>query len=147
MRVLFLFATLFFSLFITGCPSKPRSSDVVEPQSGSLRTDTRADFLSRHWVNSFEEQRQYDTAQIYRPESFKEFPPSRFRMQYIFQKDGDCEWYYLSPDDNHQFKPGKWRFNPKDENILEIVKDGSTESYKIIELSKSVLRIAEFKPY
>lgn len=146
MKVLFLLAALSFSAFITECPSKHGSAKLVEPQSNSLPTDTPADYLSRHWVNSSEEQKQDDKTQIYRPEGFKKFPPSRFRMQYVFHKNGDCEWYYLAPDDNHKFKSGKWRFDPKDENILEIIKDGTTESYKIIDLNKNVLRIAEVKP-
>lgn len=83
---------------------------------------------------------------MYRPKDFKEFPASRFRMQYIFYKNGDCEWYYLAPDDGHHFKPGKWQVDPNDRSVLQIIKNDTTESYRIIELTKDVLRISLIKP-
>jgi len=66
-------------------------------------------------------------------------------MQYVFYKNGDCEWYYLSPDDAHRFKSGKWRIASTDKNVLQIVKRDSTESYRIIELTKNILRIVLIK--
>jgi hypothetical protein len=66
-------------------------------------------------------------------------------MQYIFYKNGDCEWYYLSPDDAHSFKPGKWKIDSNDKNILQIVKRDSMESYRVIELTKDILRISLIK--
>jgi len=101
--------------------------------------------LCRHWVHSVEEQTPNEKVQIYRPADFKQFPASRFRMQYIFYKNGDCEWYYLSPDDAHRFKSGKWRIDSKDKNVLQIVKRDSMESYRIIELTKDILRIVPIK--
>jgi hypothetical protein len=141
MKILILFAALSFSTIFSACTSNSGPIKADRGQSVSTMTDTRADYLSRHWVNSFEEQQRTDE-QIFRLQSYKEFPPSRFRMQYVFHQNGDCEWYYLAPDDNHQFKAGKWRFDPKDDSIIEITKDGTIETYKIIELGKNILRIA-----
>ena len=66
-------------------------------------------------------------------------------MQYIFQKNGDCEWFFLAPDDGHHFKTGKWKIDPNDRDILHIIKDDTTESFRIIELTKDVLRIDEIE--
>ncbi|HBU08300.1 MAG: hypothetical protein A2471_04955 [Omnitrophica WOR_2 bacterium RIFOXYC2_FULL_45_15] len=103
------------------------------------------EYLCQRWVHSFEEQQQADKDSIYRPKDFKEFPGSRFRMQYIFYKNGDCEWYYLSPDDAHHFKSGKWRFDPR-KSTLQIIKSDITESYRVTELTKDMLRIAPIEP-
>ena len=76
--------------------------------------------------------------QIYRPSAFKQFSPSRFRMQYVFAKDGACKWMFLSPDDAHHFKDGKWKI---DDHVLQIVKEKATESFQVIELSKDLLKM------
>ena len=99
------------------------------------------DYLSQSWVHSSEEQTENTKTQIYRPEGSRQFPPSRGRMRYKFFKNGDCEWYYLSPDDAHRFKPGKWKIDPDDNGILQIAKDNKTESYRVVQLTKDVLRI------
>ena len=139
-----------FNLFIAlalvsyGPSCKPAVAEATP--SGILGTPAGIDTaeLFRHWVNSVEEQTQTEKAQIYRPADFKRFPPSRFRMQYIFHKNGDCEWYYLSPDDAHRFKSGKWRID-SNTNLLQIVKRDSMDSYRIIELTKEILRILPIK--
>jgi hypothetical protein len=119
--------------------SKSTAADAM-PLAGIDTAD-----LCRHWVHSVEEQTKKGKAQIYRPSDFKRFPPSRFRMQYVFYKNGDCEWYYLSPDDAHRFKSGTWRIDSKDKNVLQIVKRDSMESYRIIELTKDILRVVLIK--
>src|SRR4051812_42561416 len=81
-------------------------------------TGINTEYLCQHWVNSREEEQQTEKGEIYRPKDFKVFPPSRFRMQYVFYKNGDCDWYYLAPTDGHRFKRGTWRADPKDVNIL-----------------------------
>ena len=119
MRMLDLFVVfVFLALFAYNC--SPKSGSVNTTASGSSQTLTgiNTEYLCQHWVNSREEQQQTDTDQIYRPKDFKGFPASRFRMQYIFYKNGDCEWYYLAPDDGHHFKPGKWRIDPSDKSVL-----------------------------
>ena len=137
---------VFLALFSYSC--SPKSGSVNTMASGSTQTLTRinTEYLFQHWVHSREEELQTDTDQIYRPKDFKEFPASRFRMQYIFYKNGDCEWHYLAPDDGHHFKPGQWRVDPNDKSILQIIKDGATGSYRITELTKNMLRIALIRP-
>ena len=147
MRILCLFVLpLFLALFSYGC--SPKSEPVNTLPSGSNQTlvSINTEYLCQHWVNSREEELQTDKDQIYRRKDFKEFPLSHFRMQYIFYKDGNCEWYYLAPDDRHHFKPGKWRIDPSDKSVLQIIKGDTTESYRVTELTKDILRIAGTKP-
>lgn len=56
----------------------------------------------QHWVNAYEEQ----TAgkMVFRPKGSQEFPVSRFRMEYVFNNDGSCQYKYLSPVDKHEMK-------------------------------------------
>lgn len=147
MRVSYLFV-LFVSM--TGVPfsGSSKSASVSTTPSGSSQTQVRinTEYLCQHWVRSREEEHQTDRDQIYRPKNFKEFPVSRFRMQYIFRKNGDCDWYYLAPDDNHHFKPGKWRIDPNDRSVLQVIKGATTESYRVTRLTKSLLRMAVMIP-
>lgn len=56
----------------------------------------------QHWVNSFEE--QTGVVQVFRPAGSREFPTSRFRMEYVFNADGSCQYKALSPMDAHSMK-------------------------------------------
>jgi hypothetical protein len=136
---------IFAACFSFGCVQKSSPVNTVATNSNQALSQTNSDDLYQHWIHSSEEEKT-DSEQIFRPKDFKEFPPSRFRMQYIFRKNGECEWYFLSPDDNHRFKTGTWRIDPNDKNILQITKDGTTETYRIKELTKNVLRIALMEP-
>lgn len=131
MRTSFLISLVVVGL-ITSC-SAP--SDTGEPEGVNL------EYLTRHWVHSYEERPEGSDVQIYRPEGFKEFPPSRFRMQYIFYRDGDCKWYYLSPVDAHYFRDGTWRFDVEEEDVIHIKKGERTVTYEIVELTEDLLRM------
>ena len=145
MRTFRCFNLLIALAMISFGPTSKSAADAMP--SGNLGAPAGIDTadLCRHWVHSVEEQTRTQKAQIYRPSDFKQFPASHFRMQYVFYKNGDCEWYYLSPDDAHRFKSGKWRIASTDKNVLQIVKRDSTESYRIIELTKDILRIVLIK--
>lgn len=100
--------------------------------------------LCQHWVNSREEEDKKAsnaTVQIFRPAASRKFPPSRFRMAYKFTAKGDCEWLFLAPNDAHHFKKGKWMLDEADKTLLKITKDGVTSSYRIVELTKGILRL------
>jgi len=106
------------------------------------------DILCQHWVHSTEEKSTAGKDEIFRPVGSRQFPPSRFRMAYKFTRNGDCEWFYLSPDDNHHFRPGRWMTDAVDKTLLKITANGRTNSYKVVELSKNILHITplESKP-
>jgi hypothetical protein len=101
--------------------------------------------LLQHWIRSSEEEQPGGTVQIFRPAGSMEFPPSRFRMAYKFARNGGCEWYFLSPDDDHRFKPGNWRMDGSSNTLLQIPANGTTTAYRIVELSTKVLRLRPLK--
>lgn len=69
---------------------------------GSETAKVEPPHFYQHWVNAYEEQ----TAgkMVFRPKGSKEFPASRFRMEYVFNNDGSCQYKYLSPIDKHEMK-------------------------------------------
>ena len=118
----------------------------VEPMSSTTPSQAASEApvknLCQHWRRAYEEEREGENVEVYRPKDAKQFPPSRFRMAYIFHADGACEWYYLSPDDDHRFKPGKWEFDRANGQILVIQKQDVKETYRMVELTSDVLRLA-----
>ncbi len=109
--------------------------------------EMKAGDLCQHWIHSREEQKDPNAIeQIFRPAGSRPFPPSRFRMAYQFSKNGDCQWMDLDPADAHHFKPGTWELDPAEKSLLKITKDGETESFRIVELTKEILRLAPAKP-
>ncbi len=62
-------------------------------------------------------------------------------MAYKFAPGGDCEFYFLSPDDNHHFRACKWNVGASDRTILRIMENGKTASFRIVELSRTILRL------
>lgn len=97
--------------------------------------------LCRHWVHSAEEDKAGGKEQVYRPADSRPFPPRRFRMQYRLAKNGDCEWFSLSPNDAHRFKPGRWSLDRQDRNVLRIVQGERTVSFRVLEATPDILRL------
>ena len=97
--------------------------------------------LLQHWVHSSEEEGPGDKDRIFRPAGSRKFPPSRFRMAYKFTRNGLCEFYVLSPDDAHYFKACSWIISGRENTILQIGAEGMTTSYRISELSWTLLRL------
>lgn len=98
--------------------------------------------LTRHWVHSYEEEiSQSDMIELYRPDGYKPFAPSWFRMQYVFKRNGTCEWMELAPNDAHTMKPGTWTFDAEHPDVIHIRQAGRTVTYRIIELTAEKLRM------
>ncbi|MEK7234276.1 MAG: hypothetical protein AAB268_10705 [Elusimicrobiota bacterium] len=102
--------------------------------------------LFQHWVHSREEEQPGGTIQIFRPALSMEFPPSRFRMAYKFARDGGCEYFALSSDDGHHFKSCKWRMSANKTTLQIVVANREAASYRIVELSKKILRLVPLAP-
>jgi hypothetical protein len=102
--------------------------------------------LSQSWAHSREEDQADGAAQVFRPVGSMKFPPSRFRMEYRFAQDGSCEALVLSPSDAHHFNACKWKLGPNDKTILQIIANGTVSSYRVVELSQKILRLAPQKP-
>jgi hypothetical protein len=111
--------------------------------SGTETTGTRRQIdindLFQHWVHSREEEERGATIQIFRPAASMDFPPSWFRMQYKFARDGRCEFFFLAPNDGHYFKPCTWKISA-DKLMLQISTNRGSTSYKIAELNGKILR-------
>ncbi len=62
-------------------------------------------------------------------------------MQYIFERDGTCQWFYLSPTDAHHFREGRWRVASQEKDVIHIEQGEQTNVYRVLELTQDVLRI------
>jgi hypothetical protein len=115
--------------------------------AGIVAAEEKANYdlkdLYKHWRHAREEQKN-DGVEIYRPANTHKFPMSRFRMAYKFQTEGKCQWYYLSPRDAHHFKNGSWSIDEKDKGLLTI-RSNRKQTYRIVELTKDVLKLAPAK--
>ncbi len=130
----------FFALALTsGCREDPQ-------QTGTTK-DIDLSYLFRSWIRSYEEEPRTQTGSvnIFRPIEFKQFPPSQFRMRYIFSEDGKCEWLFLHPTDAHFMKQGTWRTDPQDSRVI-LIYDANRKlvesvSFRIIEIGEDLLRV------
>ena len=115
--------------------------------TNTTRTRRQVDIndLFQHWVRSSEEEQPGGTVQTFRPAASMNFPPSRFRMAYKFAPNGGCEFYFLSPDDAHRFKPCTWTISA-DKLILQISANGQSTSYRIAQLNGKILRFKPLEP-
>ncbi|MBK0404141.1 hypothetical protein I5M27_14190 [Adhaeribacter sp. BT258] len=71
--------------------------------------------LGKTWLHSHEEDRG-DTL-VYRPNSY-DFPPSRGRIGFQLEADGNLKQYDIAPTDGLEEKAGKWQI--RDKNRLEV---------------------------
>ena len=95
--------------------------------------------LYKTWVHSYEEQDMY-YPQLFRPVDYKEFLPSRFRMQYTFNQNGSCQWMVLDPKDAHYLQSGT--FLRHEQTVLIYDTNGTLQegvSFKIINLQHNLL--------
>ena len=125
---------IFLFLIVTFFQKMPDSSAVPE----------NLQYLYQIWFHSYEEQKNHaEPIAIYRPEGFKEFPPSRFRMKYLFKEDGSCQWLVLHPADAHYLKSGTWEVSRDETQVILIYNQQHNlqRSFRIIEIQKDLLRI------
>lgn len=108
--------------------------------NGSRSTSIDVELLTQHWVHSREEEVQSSPIEIFRPADYTDFPPSRFRMQYVFEDDGTCQWFFLAPNDAHHFRDGSWRL--EENGVLQIEQGEESVRYQILELTPDLLRMS-----
>ncbi len=118
------------------------------PSSPIVHTEVvlQQEYLTQHWVHSREEAAADSKVEVFRPTDYKEFPPSRFRKQYIFNEGGDCLWYYLAPNDGHHFRPGTWAFDTDEADLLYIQEGDQRVIYRVVELTEELLRMMRVEP-
>lgn len=91
---------LVVTAFLAGCGGAELNSE-----SASSAPNAPADLsFYQHWVHSHEEQNGQPTPNIFRPKGSREFAPSRFRMEYAFDKSGQCNYLFKSPTDAHEMR-------------------------------------------
>lgn len=138
-RIPFLLACAVLLGILIGCSSHEETSRIA-PELESPPIDLGQ--LAQHWVHSYEEDGEPIDGQVYRPFDSWEFPPSWFRMAYVFHEGGDLEWMYLAPDDGHHLKPGSWELDPPMGPTV-YVDAGGPHLFEILELTEDLLRLRE----
>jgi hypothetical protein len=120
--------------------ASPDTAQAAGTTTNGTRRQVDINDLFQHWVRSSEEEQPGVTVQIFRPATSMNFPPSRFRMAYKFAPNGSCEFYFLSPDDDHHFKPCAWTISD-DRMILKITANRKSTSFRIAQLTGKSLRL------
>jgi hypothetical protein len=138
--------SLLSCLYTQALIAAPDTAQAAGTKSTGTRLDIDINDLFQHWVRSSEEEQPGGTVQIFRPAASMNFPPSRFRMAYKFAANGGCEFYFLSPDDAHHFKPCTWTISASDGMILQISANGESISYRIVQLTGKILRLTPLEP-
>lgn len=115
--------------------------------SSSAQTDTMfvgESPLYKCWIDSHEENEKGSKILIYRPcDYYKRFTSSRFRAKFEFNKNGQCSFLVLAPDDAHYMTTGSWKFIDNQRSIL-IIKDTAGKivyQYKIVSVSNDMLKL------
>jgi len=86
------------SIFLPACAGKEASGSA----GGSKMADNMNFY--QDWVHSYEEQNGDKVLNIFRPKGSREFPASRFRMEFAFDASGQCNYKFLSPTDRHEMR-------------------------------------------
>ena len=141
----FAILSLWSCLFTQALFAAPDTGQAAGTTTTGTRRQVDINDLFQHWVRSSEEEQPGGTVQIFRPAASMNFPPSRFRMAYKFAPKGGCEFYFLSPDDAHHFKPCTWTVSA-DKMILQISANGKSTSYRIVQLTGNSLRLTPLEP-
>ncbi|HBS88072.1 MAG: hypothetical protein A2W91_09835 [Bacteroidetes bacterium GWF2_38_335] len=82
-------------------------------------------YLTGSWIDSFEEKEEGFGGVVLRPYNFKYFPQAWFRFSINLEKDSECSWLVLAPDDAHYFKTGTWTFDEGTNEIKVNDKEGN----------------------
>ncbi len=90
---------LVVAVFISGCGGAILNSE----GTGSNPKVVDISFY-QHWVHSYEEQNGQKIPNIFRPKGTREFAASRFRMEFAFDQNGQCNYKFLSPTDAHEIR-------------------------------------------
>jgi hypothetical protein len=96
----------------------------------------------RHWVHSVEEQESLSGPdEIYRPDASREFPPSMYRNHYIFERSGSMQYLWPSPSDAHEMRPGTWKIDAQQNDVIHIQEGDQQLTYQVLEVTPEILRL------
>lgn len=136
-RTRILLAGLALSVAAVAC-SSPTETKNVSTDPDDITFDR--ELLTQHWVHSFEEDGDPIDGMIFRPVDSREFPPSWFRMAYVFHEGGALQWLALAPNDAHFLRPGSWEWDANAAPILRLDMDGP-RWLEVLELTDDLLRL------
>ena len=110
----------------------PILDDSVFLHDSNYSTDNyRIIDLCQVWVNS----RESDMSIVWRPNTYKSYPASRFREKIIYNKNGECKKLMLSPNDAHCFTENRWRLSKIQSNRI-IIYNSKGEKIKYMTINK-----------
>jgi len=110
------------------------------------KTSTVPEAFYNCWLASYEEDEANSVKKNYRQCDYGLFPPSRFRQQLTFRKDGTCRVLNLGVTDAHFFTENKWTFN--ENTKLVVIYDDKGKpfmQFKINYVDKNHLVITHFE--
>jgi len=95
--------------------------------------------MGKTWLHSHEE--DHGDTLVFRPNSY-DFPPSRGRIGFQLEANGNLKQYDIAPTDGLEEKAGKWQM--RDEKTLEATfPEGNSSNYEaeIISVSPEILEL------
>ena len=92
------------------------------------------------WINSSTEENSI--IKVYRREDYQSYPPVRFRHEFIFYPDGECEYLILVPYDIPEYLRLRWRLLKEDHNIIYLYNENARreKSLRIELLDQNLLK-------
>ena len=108
------------------------------------REEMQLQLLQKTWLHSHEDDQ--NDIRVYRPNTY-DFPPSRGRTGFTFEKDGTYKQYDIAPTDGLEEHSGKWVAG-KDEKIKIMFDKKDMENYEIeiISVEPNLLKIKRKYP-
>jgi len=129
MKKLILLSAVFTTvIMLVGCENK----------NGEI---TQRSLLEKSWAHAYEEDIS-EEIEMYRPSDSNDFPLSRYRQVYNFEKSNACEYLVLAANDGHYMERGIWTYNEKS-NIITIFNSGFEKLYEfeVVELTVNLLKL------
>jgi hypothetical protein len=131
------------------CQVNPSIGCIIMTPQWYKQRATASNALAKGWTHSREEEKRgingLATEQIFRPTNSRRFPPSMFRMRYVFHKNAGLEYLYLHPTDAHHMKLGSWHLARDNRTIHWKNAEGGIGSFQILEVTKDILKITTSK--
>ncbi len=96
------------------------------------------EFFEEGWKLSREEGLEQD-AQIFRPVSYQEWKPSRFRDHYIFKQDKTGMFLSLSPNDAHKMVACTWTYDERTKVLIIASGAKDIKKLEVVSIEKDKL--------
>lgn len=99
-------------------------------------------FLNQTWVHAFEEDNKRTL--IWRRAGSRAFPATRFRRTLSLYQGGQCQFLSLEPNNAHQLKTCRWRFDPTSNQLTIRETSGQIAGhYELNSLTQDLLSISQ----